>query len=233
MEIMEIINLKAPDVIIIKNFISDEECDEILKVKNFSETLWDLDFNQNYPKEKDVDPVLWQSITQWKGMSVNITFDHFYSRYDLNKDYYTDLSKKIKDIVSKRYDANLIPEQYLINRWRVGRDQRPHLDYFIEEEGEHDYEMLEKHNLPKSFLTSFEKRFQTKHFSSLLYLNEDYTGGELWFPQHDNFTITPEKGMLVCFRGDEDTLHGVKMVTEGIRYTVSLFFTDKDKIKKG
>jgi len=74
--------------------------------------------------------------------------------------------------------------------------------------------------------------FQTKHYSSLIYLNDDYEGGELYFPEYD-FAIKPEVGTLICFRGDENTLHGVKKVTDGIRYTISLFWEDleyKNKI---
>lgn len=227
---MEIINLDSPNIIVVKNFLSDQECDDILKVKDFSEELWNLDFDQNYPKEDEVGPVLWPAISQWQGMCINITAKHFYERYGLEESYYISLAERIKGIVYAKYGADIIPEQYLINRWRVGRDQAPHLDYFMHDEEGHDYDMLARNNLPKDYLMSFEERFQTKHFSSLIYLNEDYKGGELWFPQYDGLTITPEKGMLVAFRGDENTLHGVKMVTEGIRYTVSLFWTDRSKV---
>ncbi len=43
-------------------------------------------------------------------------------------------------------------------------------------------------------------------------------------PQHE-FEIRPEPGMLIAFKGDENHLHGVKKVTEGIRYTWSVFWT--------
>lgn len=227
---MQIIDLEKPNIRIIKNFLSQEEVNKILEAKNFSEELWALDFNINYPKEKDVDEILWPSIKQWDGMCINFTFDNFYDRYPIDKKFYKDLENKTRLVTEDRFNVKLKTEQYLINRWRVGRDQAPHLDYFIAGEGEHDYEMLASHNIPKPFLESFEGKFQTKHFSSLIYLNDDFEGGELWFPQHDKFSIKPEPGMLITFKGDEHTLHGVKMVTSGIRYTASIFWTDLSKI---
>jgi predicted 2-oxoglutarate/Fe(II)-dependent dioxygenase YbiX len=161
-------------------------------------------------------------------MCINITNEGFAERYGLNPYYYKYLAGKIKIHIEEKFNAsNLREEQYLINRWRVGREQTPHLDYFYEEEPGHDYAKLEKNNIPKSFLDNFGKMFQTKHYSSLIYLNEDYDGGELYFPEH-NFYIKPEVGTLICLKGDEHSLHGVKKVESGIRYTVSLFWEDME-----
>jgi hypothetical protein len=227
---MEIIDLENPNVRIVKNFLTKEECEDLLHVKTFSEDLWNLDFDVNYPKENEVDAALWPSIIQWKGMCINFTHPEFFKRYSLDQEYFDELTEKMKPFTESRYGVeNLIKEQYLINRWRIGREQAPHLDYFLEDEMDHDYEMLAMHNIPKDYLKSFEGRFQTKHYSTLVYLNDDYIGGELWFPQYDNIAIKPEKGMLITFKGDEKTLHGVKPVTEGIRYTVSMFWTDPSK----
>ena len=229
---MKIIDLEKPNIRIVKNFLTDEQCDDLLYVKNFSENLWNLDFDINYPKEEEVSSDLWPSIKQWQGMCINITDDKFYVRYGLDKEYFDELEKVVKLHTEERFNVKVDHEQYLINRWRVGRQQSPHLDYFIEDDGFHDYEMLEMNNLPRSYLKTFGGRFQTKHFSSLIYLNDDYVGGELYFPQYENYSIKPEKGTLVTFRGDENTLHGVKMVEEGIRYTVSIFWTDQSKLDK-
>lgn len=233
---MEIIDLKSPNIRIVKNFLSQEECNNILKVKNFSEELWSLDYDINYPKPEAVADNLKYSVSQWDGMCINITHPGFAERYGLNPYYYEFLAQKIKVHMSERFEVDTLKtEQYLLNRWRKGREQTPHIDYFYEEEPGHDYEKLAANGLPKSFLDTFGVMFQTKHYSSLIYLNEDYSGGELYFPNH-NFSIKPEVGTLICFRGDEHTMHGVKKVEDGIRYTVSLFWEDteyKNKIALG
>lgn len=225
----EVVDLENPNIRIVKNFISKEEAEKILQVATWSEDLWSIDYELNYPKPNDIAENLRHSVSQWDGMCINITHDHFYERYPIEKKYYLDLAEKIKFHVSDRFKVSTIKkEQYLINRWRPGRDQAPHLDYFYEEEDGHDYDMLSTNNIPPEFLKNFGKMFQTKHFSSLIYLNDDYAGGELWFPQYDSYTIKPEIGDLIVFRGDEKTLHGVKAVQSGIRYTISLFWEDTE-----
>ena len=226
----DIIRIDSPKIIIIKNFISDEECKNILKVKDFPEELWNIDFQLNYPKQNEVPESLWHSMIQWEGMCINITKNDFYSRYSLDQEYYESLALKIKGVAEKYFNVNVAKEQYLINRWRKGREQKPHIDYFIDEDPGHDYDMLEKYNLPRSYLKTFQSKFQTKHFSSLLYLNDDFEGGEIYFPQYDNLSIKPEPGMLVCFAGNEKALHGVKEAIGGVRYTISLFLTDLARI---
>lgn len=58
------------------------------------------------------------------------------------------------------------------------------------------------------------------HLSVLGYLNDDYEGGELYFPQHD-YVIRPKKNMLILFPGNTHYVHGVSEVTSGTRYTIS------------
>jgi hypothetical protein len=65
------------------------------------------------------------------------------------------------------------------------------------------------------------------HLSLIVYLNDDFEGGELIFPQH-NITIVPEKGMLVMFPGNLNFVHEVKEVTAGERKTISLWTKFKD-----
>lgn len=221
-----VFDLEKPNIRIIKNFLSKEECDEILKVKEMSEALWSLDYDLNYPKQENVAGNLQYSVSQWDGMCINITRPGFAERYGMNQVYYDLLADRMKVHMEEKFNVTgLQTEQYLINRWRTGREQTPHLDYFYEEESGHDYEKLAKNNIPKSFLDTFGKMFQTKHYSSLVYLNEDYAGGELYFPEH-NFMIKPEVGTLICLKGDENSLHGVKKVESGTRYTISLFWED-------
>lgn len=56
-------------------------------------------------------------------------------------------------------------------------------------------------------------------YSSVIYLNDEYEGGEIYFPKQ-NFSIKPEKYSAIFFPGnDYDYLHGVKEITSGKRYT--------------
>lgn len=59
------------------------------------------------------------------------------------------------------------------------------------------------------------------HISNLLYLNNNYNGGELYFPQH-NLKIKPEKGMLVSFPGNFYNRHGI-CPADNFRYAINIF----------
>jgi predicted 2-oxoglutarate/Fe(II)-dependent dioxygenase YbiX len=58
-----------------------------------------------------------------------------------------------------------------------------------------------------------------RDISVVYFLNDDFEGGELFFPNLD-LLIQPEAGTLVCFPSDHNYIHGVKPVTSGRRYSV-------------
>jgi predicted 2-oxoglutarate/Fe(II)-dependent dioxygenase YbiX len=91
-------------------------------------------------------------------------------------------------------------------RWPEGYEQAPHADaeYNTSEEGEYV--------------------FPHRYCGSLIYLNDDFDGGEIYFPQHD-LELKPVPGMMLTFPGTREYLHGVRPVTNGIRYVISSFYT--------
>lgn len=67
-----------------------------------------------------------------------------------------------------------------------------------------------------------------RKFSSLLYLNDKFDGGNLWFP-NQNIEVVPKPNTLVLFPATFEYMHGVKAVTNGIRYSILEFWTYNDK----
>jgi Rps23 Pro-64 3,4-dihydroxylase Tpa1-like proline 4-hydroxylase len=62
--------------------------------------------------------------------------------------------------------------------------------------------------------------------STVIYLNDEYTGGELSFPEIDGgYTYIPEKYELIYF--PTPYLHGVNIVKSGKRYIITIAYTDK------
>jgi hypothetical protein len=59
------------------------------------------------------------------------------------------------------------------------------------------------------------------HISNLLYLNDNYSGGELYFPHH-KIKIKPEPGMLVSFPGNWFNRHGILPASD-FRYAINIF----------
>lgn len=85
----------------------------------------------------------------------------------------------------------------------------------------------------KSHIARFEEGFgMHEHFDSsrpneiatLIYVNDDYEGGEIYFPEYDVF-IKPEAGDLVCFPDNPYFIHGVKPIISGTRFTTPRWFT--------
>jgi predicted 2-oxoglutarate/Fe(II)-dependent dioxygenase YbiX len=71
---------------------------------------------------------------------------------------------------------------------------------------------------------------ESETVSTVIYLNNEYTGGELSFPEVDGgYIYTPEKYELVHF--PTPYLHGVNPVTSGKRYIITISYTDKIEYK--
>ena len=63
------------------------------------------------------------------------------------------------------------------------------------------------------------------HYSSILMLNSDYDGGELYF-EHHGVEVKLEEGDVIMFRGNAENLHGVRPVKTGRRFNFIFFFRD-------
>lgn len=94
-------------------------------------------------------------------------------------------------------------------------------------------EPFEDFNPHKTHIARFEEGHgMHDHFDSsrpndiatLVYLNNNYEGGEIYFPDY-NISIKPEPGDLLCFPDQPRFVHGVKAITKGTRYTTPRWFT--------
>jgi hypothetical protein len=54
-------------------------------------------------------------------------------------------------------------------------------------------------------------------FSLVAYINDDYEGGEISFPNH-NVTVKPKAGSMIMFPSQEPYIHEVKPIISGTRY---------------
>lgn len=103
----------------------------------------------------------------------------------------------------KRLSEEYFNEKFEIDNlhlmiWNVGHKMRPHSDY------------------------GGNNEFPHREFASIIYLNDDYHGGNLVIPKL-KFVNKPKKGQLVTFRGGK-LFHGVTTITKGTRYTSICWF---------
>lgn len=115
---------------------------------------------------------------------------------------------RMKPIIEEKFNVEVEPTHPAIVRWPEGTMQFPHAD-------------KELHEGPDA---GTPNEFPWYDLGTVFYLNDDYEGGELFFPiQNIRFKPKPRAGY--CFPGDKNYIHGVTPVTKGCRYTAPFFWT--------
>jgi predicted 2-oxoglutarate/Fe(II)-dependent dioxygenase YbiX len=89
------------------------------------------------------------------------------------------------------------------------------------------YRMLPGELLPPhsdiETLDGLPKNNYSIDYSTLVHLNDDYSGGELYFPEYD-ISFKPEAGNLVIFPSNRYFLHGVTKIESKPRFTSGHFW---------
>jgi hypothetical protein len=110
-------------------------------------------------------------------------------------------------------NAPVYPDTLHVVRWDSGMFMPPHADNAHPDNSEH--------------------RTAHRDLSGVLYLNDDYAGGELYFTALD-IAIKPKRGMFVAFAAGFHHEHAVLRVSGGTRLTMPCFFTfDREKADRG
>lgn len=117
------------------------------------------------------------------------------------------LNSRLKKIIKEEYKVNANPTGIAIARWFPGNFQMPHADKEI-------------HSGPDK---GKPNNFPFYDIGSLYYINDDYEGGEIYFPNQD-LEFKPVAGSACFFPGDLNYIHGVREIKSGIRYTSPTFW---------
>ena len=92
-----------------------------------------------------------------------------------------------------------------IVRWTEGYELRPHADAVEPNGNQHP--------------------FPWRDFGTVTFLNEDFEGGVLYYPNKNNLQVQAKTGYSAIHTGGLDCLHGVTKITKGVRYTIASFLT--------
>lgn len=128
----------------------------------------------------------------------------------LNKkvqDLIFELTIEMRDIIKSHniISTNIYAEYPQFVKWEPGWELPPHCD-----------------NCEPDGITPNATPWRSH--GGVIYLNDNFEGGEIFYPKL-NKEIRPKPGMMVIHPAGIDYLHGIKKVTEGIRHTISVFFT--------
>jgi hypothetical protein len=190
----------SKDMIVeLENFMTTEEI-EFLEKAAKSITIWDVTkshVNENGTTVYDAE--------YWK--------DRVATRDSLDKNDPTigpviaGLFERLKPIIEDFFEVRVKPTGTTIVKWLPGQLQKPHAD-------------KELHELPD---IGMPNDFPQYDISSLFYLNDDYEGGELYFPLQ-GIKFKPKKGAAYFFPGDMNYIHGVTEIKNSVRYTCPFFW---------
>lgn len=119
-----------------------------------------------------------------------------------------DMIRRLKVEVDKFFDVDVRETGPAIVRWPIGARQEPHADK--------EFHIGEERGRANDF----------PHYdiASLFYFNDDYEGGELYFPVQ-GIEFKPKAGAAYFFPGDRHYVHGVRPVKSGHRFTSPFFWT--------
>ena len=187
----------SDNIIIIENFV---ELQDIKIIQDFLPNIdeW-MDAGENTYAE---DGTCTYDASYWQNRQCS--FD-ILSR--INLDVYNLVDKyilKMKYVLEDTFKVKVSVRPPVIIRWFPGLEQQPHAD--------------------KQLTDGSPNPFPTYDLNSLIYYNDDFEGGELYYPQHD-IVVKPKPGLAVAHPGDINYLHGVKRVISGERFTTPSFYT--------
>ena len=190
----------ADNIVELANFMTDEE---LSTLSSFARTInrWDVT-ETHYDEDGNV---IYES-EYWK--------DRVASERTLRKisleipQMLRGIVKRLQPVVENHFKVKIMPTGTTIVRWLPGQFQKPHADKEL-----HEGDLAGKPN-----------DFPYYDLASLFYLNDDYEGGELYFP-NQGIQFKPKPGAAYFFPGDMNYIHGVTEVKNGIRYTCPFFWT--------
>jgi hypothetical protein len=121
-----------------------------------------------------------------------------------------DANMSCRQIIKDSYglENEVYSDTLQIIRWFPGMEQTPHAD-----------------DMSNTSIPGFDHR----EFGSIIYLNENYSGGQTYYPNFDIY-ITPKAGSIAIHPGDVEHLHGVTKIEGETRYTIASFLTSRKEM---
>jgi predicted 2-oxoglutarate/Fe(II)-dependent dioxygenase YbiX len=132
-----------------------------------------------------------------------------------------EIQQKTIQSIYRLYNDNLIH----IYKQKVRHIEKPQLLYY-KVGGKYDV-----HNDCESWINGNLKQVCDRDVSVLVYLNDDYEGGELEFPDW-GCTFKPKAGTVIAFPSYIEFSHRVHPVTKGERFSLVSWIATEDRIYK-
>jgi len=186
------------DIVIYENFLSDEDCQKMINA---------LDAQAENGK------ISWMPISFYESYSSVLPQDNDQEIIDagLAPTIFSDIENTMPEAIASVHDLDpktISKIGYHTQKWEPGAYARVHSDN-TDEKGN-------------------SGAFTRSRYAGFLYLNNNFEGGLLRFPDQD-IEIQPQTGMLAVFDGGFSNMHEVTMITSGVRYTIGSFWDDREE----
>jgi hypothetical protein len=191
------------NLLVVKDFISQDEVAEFMVIINTTEEAeWKLEYFRNlkpFCLEKFGRDDVENLVAEGK---FEITQNWEDKNLKISShEIARNVSQRLADLVAKTGQEMVLADLQTFQRMQEGVELKAHTD---------------QHTDPSI------------RYATIVYLNEDYLGGEIFFTNKD-LELRPKPGSLLIFPGNDEFNHGVKHVQEGpIRYVLVGFIKEKD-----
>lgn len=190
----------SDNIVELENFLTTEERERLINFA-LNNKIWD-----QTETHVDEDGLVLYDADIWKDRVC--TYNSLMASDPTILELINSMIARLKVEVDKFFNVDAKETGPAIVRWPVGARQEPHAD--------------------KEFHTGIEQGrpndFPWYDLAGLFYFNDDYEGGELYFPQH-GIEFKPKAGAAYFFPGDRFYTHGVRPVKSGNRFTSPFFWT--------
>ena len=182
-----------PGILVVEGFLGNAICEEWCKFMDSQPTA-KLRV-QNVTSFENSREISWAS----NDGRVTETIDLAHRKTDVLRE----VVRGYRDYASRFFEAELDTiEQPSVLKYQAGGRYNAHSDNEYWSEQDHQW------------IRSIER-----DYSILLYLNDGFEGGALYFPNF-NFRLAPKRGMLVAFPSDHRYLHAAEPLMSGVRFAV-------------
>lgn len=167
----------------------------------------------NFFENCDVD---WGDIAFYGSSGKGIKTDsETMKKFDLPEGFFDKIKNKYQEAVQTVFEREVKANTSHAQKWDVGGFASPHSD--------------------NSDNDGKPNAFEINKYVGILYLNDDYEGGELYFCDKDNemktyLSFKPNAYSYYVFPGGYENIHGVSEITKGTRYTMVSFWDYADSV---
>jgi hypothetical protein len=186
------------DIVVYENFLTNEDCKKMI---------------QALDAQAESGKLSWMPISFYESYSSVLPQDNDKEVLDadLSPTIFSDIEKKMPEAIASVHDLDpktISKIGYHTQKWEPGAYARKHSDN------------TDEHGTSGAFTRS--------RYAGFLYLNDNFDGGLLQFPDQD-ISIEPKTGMLAVFDGGFNNMHEVTLIESGVRYTIGSFWDDREE----